>query len=217
MPVVTIMANFGWKQKCCKHLDASATSCPSLTVDFADHSFQLNTRIVSWLWDFGDDTEPSTTPRGASHEYLKAGKYTVTLTIKDDLGNSSRKMRVNAVKCIDAPPRARFDHRVPNETYECHLNNTSRAHDDGSVENVTWLWTLGDGSCSTDYEHVHTYPSVGKYTVVLTATDRCGRTSCSTGEVFIRGRTPSPKAFLNWAAPASATSQLQGHMPTFVL
>ena len=126
---------------------------------------------------------------------------------------------VNVVECIDSPPTAGFDHHVPDDTYECHFNNTSvepRAHDDGSVEEFTWLWNLGDGSSSTDYMPVHTYASVGKYTVVLTATDECGRTSCSTEEVLIGVRTPSPNAFLNWV-PAPATSQLHGHMPTFVL
>jgi PKD repeat protein len=42
-----------------------------------------------WSWDFGDKTT-STLP-GPTHKYIKAGKYTVTLTVKNAAGKNTLK------------------------------------------------------------------------------------------------------------------------------
>lgn len=47
--------------------------------------------IVSYLWDFGDDTDPVevTTGPTTTHDYAKAGLYHVTLTVKDSQGRTA--------------------------------------------------------------------------------------------------------------------------------
>jgi len=53
-------------------------------------------KIVSYTWDFGDGTAGSGVQ--ASHTYTAARNYTVTLTVKDDFGNSNTASRALAVK-----------------------------------------------------------------------------------------------------------------------
>jgi PKD repeat protein len=56
-----------------------------LTVAFTDKS---TGSPASYLWDFGDKSSPSTV-RNPVHKYSKAGKYTVSLTVKNAKGSNS--------------------------------------------------------------------------------------------------------------------------------
>lgn len=47
-----------------------------------------NVGIVSYTWDFGDETAEGTGER-VTHTYAKAGTYTVTLTVTDEAGNTA--------------------------------------------------------------------------------------------------------------------------------
>ena len=65
---------------------ASPTSGKApLTVKFADKS----TDVYYWTWNFGDGT--TSTDQSPTHKYMKAGKYTVTLTVKNAAGISTAK------------------------------------------------------------------------------------------------------------------------------
>ena len=56
------------------------------TVQFTDCSTDPDDLIISWSWNFGDGT----TEMGilSSHAFDSPGKYTVTLTVKDALGET---------------------------------------------------------------------------------------------------------------------------------
>ena len=58
-----------------------------LTVAFIDTSPGSPT---SWSWNFGDKS--TSTAQSLKHTYNKAGKYTVSLTVKNELGNNTRKI-----------------------------------------------------------------------------------------------------------------------------
>jgi beta propeller repeat protein len=58
-----------------------------LIVKFTDKSTGLPT---SWYWNFGDKS--SSTARNPTHKYTKAGKYTVTLTVKNAAGSNNKKI-----------------------------------------------------------------------------------------------------------------------------
>jgi PKD repeat protein len=65
---------------------STASGKAPLTVKFTDKS---TGSPASWSWDFGDKS--TSTTRSPSHKYTKAGKYTVTLTVKNAAGGSSVK------------------------------------------------------------------------------------------------------------------------------
>lgn len=56
---------------------------------------------------------------------------------------------------------------------------------DGNI--VSWLWHFGDGSSSTQRNPIHTYQSVGTYSVQLTVRDDCGASSSATASIVISG------------------------------
>jgi beta propeller repeat protein len=56
-----------------------------LTVTFTDKS----TDAYSWYWNFGDKT--TSTLQNPVHKYTKAGKYTVTMTVKNAAGSNTAK------------------------------------------------------------------------------------------------------------------------------
>lgn len=65
---------------------ASLTSGKApLTVKFTDSS----TDAYYWTWNFGDKTTSS--DQSPTHKYTTAGKYTVTLTVKNAAGNNTMK------------------------------------------------------------------------------------------------------------------------------
>jgi beta propeller repeat protein len=57
----------------------------SLTVKFSDKSIDA----YYWYWDFGDKT--TSKDQNPVHKYAKAGKYTVTLTVKNAAGSNTAK------------------------------------------------------------------------------------------------------------------------------
>ena len=59
----------------------------SSNIQFTDTSTGVPT---SWSWDFGDKS--TSTGRNPVHTYSKAGKYTVSLTVKNDLGSNTRQI-----------------------------------------------------------------------------------------------------------------------------
>ncbi len=57
-----------------------------LTVKFTDKS---TNNPASWSWNFGDKT--TSTSQNPVHKYTKAGKYTITLTVKNAAGSNTAK------------------------------------------------------------------------------------------------------------------------------
>ncbi|MGB9940270.1 PKD domain-containing protein [Methanosarcina sp.] len=58
-----------------------------LQVQFTDKSIGVPT---SRFWNFGDKS--TSTDKNPVHQYIKAGKYTVSLTVKNELGSNTRKI-----------------------------------------------------------------------------------------------------------------------------
>ncbi|MGB5921133.1 MAG: PKD domain-containing protein [Syntrophobacteria bacterium] len=68
-----------------------------LTVTFQDHS---TGKITHWYWKFGEDSKSRR--RHPVHEYLKAGQYSVSLTVKGPAG-ISELARGDYIKVIAKP------------------------------------------------------------------------------------------------------------------
>ncbi|KAA0001705.1 MAG: PKD domain-containing protein, partial [Thermoplasmata archaeon] len=70
-------------------------------ISFKDLSSDLDGKIVSWHWDFGDET--ASNGRNATHAYAKPGSYTVRLTVKDDDGGTATYEEVIEIKEKETP------------------------------------------------------------------------------------------------------------------
>ncbi|OEU42261.1 hypothetical protein BGV40_10505 [Methanosarcina sp. Ant1] len=136
-----------------------------LKVQFTDKSTGSQT---SWRWSFGDGTY--STVKNPVHTYSKAGKYTVSLTVKNAAGsNTVTKSSFIVVNVLRAPIAAfsasPISGKAPSKVQFI----------DKSVNSPTsWKWSFGDGKYSTQKNPAHTYSKAGKYTSSLTVKNAKG-------------------------------------------
>ncbi|WP_317065036.1 PKD domain-containing protein [Methanoculleus caldifontis] len=134
-----------------------------LAVTFTDTS---SGNVTAWLWAFGDGQ--TSAEQNPVHTYVSAGVYTVSLNASNAYGWNVSTV-TDAVLALPAP--------VANFTCTPGEGNAplTVAFTDTSSGNVTaWYWDFGDGNESTDRSPVHTYASVGTYTVSLNASNTYG-------------------------------------------
>ena len=132
-------------------------TCAFIAVQFQDLS---TGNVTAWSWDFGDNSE--STDQNPIHQYSDTGLFTVTLIVHN-FGCADTIAFVNYIHI--KPPIAGFS--VP---FNCNSQFT-KTFIDQSIGADTWLWNFGDGNTSTLQSPVHTYVSVGVYTVSQTVTN----------------------------------------------
>ncbi len=110
------------------------------------------------------------TSKNPVHTYNKAGKYTVSLTVKNAAGSDtltkSNSIDVNVLKA----PVASF--YGSSTSGKAPLKVTFTDKSTGSP--TSWSWNFGDKSTSTAKKPVHKYSKAGKYTVSLTVKNAAG-------------------------------------------
>jgi PKD repeat protein len=171
----------------------TATSEPGtgpVTVRFTDESTGM---VTSWAWDFGDGA--TSTEQDPAHTYKRTGRYSVKLTVSNDIGSDSSTSFVLAgstragyssvtpspgvtqgiLKQTELPPVSYFQ-MVPksgNAPLTVGFTDQSRRDPTG------WYWDFGDGSDSTDKNPEHTFTEPGTYTVTLNAVNEYGESTSS--------------------------------------
>lgn len=151
----------------------------SVGVD-ASASADADGSIATVRWDFGDGT----TGEGATatHEYVAASTYTITLTVTDDRGATATTSR--AVTITDEPnqaPVAAFTSSV--DGLVASLDASGSADGDGSI--ASFAWDFGDGSVGTGRTVKHSYAQAGTHRVTLTVTDDGGATHRVSRDVVV--------------------------------
>jgi len=124
---------------------------------------------TSWEWNFGDGQISA--DQNPVHVYEKAGKYTVSLTVKNSAG-SDTLVEQNYITVTEPilPPCADFS-GAPREG-KAPLTVTFL--DQSKNNPKQWYWKFGDGTTSEERNPVHTYATEGKYTVELTVSNEGG-------------------------------------------
>ncbi len=148
----------------------------------ASASEDLDGIIVSYTWDFGDNSRVTVSESVTTHIFAKYGIYTVSLTVRDDdfLTDTESK----PVKVI-APPRASFTYSplVPLVDEVIVFNASDSASNGGEIESYTW--DFSDGITETGEIVTHTYLAEGTYNVVLNVTDTEGLWDIRTADVTV--------------------------------
>jgi PKD repeat protein len=164
-----------------------------LDVTFSDTSAGV---VTTRFWDFGDGTTAwSNATPSIPHTYPFPGTYTVALTAGNDGGQATAtKLAYIQVNPSGSPPYAAFMMRPSSGVVPLMVVFTDRSRGTPTA----WLWDFGDGSTSTEQNPVHTYASVGTYTVRLTASNSGGSSSYASfvwvraPRVFLQPGTPTP-------------------------
>jgi len=133
-------------------------------VIFKDYS--QGSTPMTYLWDFGDGQ--TSTDQNPTHNYIKQGLYTVSLTVTNVYG-SNTAVKNNYI-AIGVSPIANFIATPTSGTAPLNVKFT----DLSGGEATSWLWNFGDGQTSTDQNPMHTYYAGGAYTVILTVTNGFG-------------------------------------------
>jgi PKD repeat protein len=127
--------------------------------------------IVAWDWDFGDGS--TGTGQMPTHTYAGDGRFTVTLTVTDDAGDTGSDTSRATIGVGNQTPVAAAGgpyNGMVNEPVA--FDGSSSSDPDGSI--VAWDWDFGDGNTGTGEMPTHSYAEGGTYNVTLTVTDDMG-------------------------------------------
>lgn len=160
------------------------TPCLDSPVTFTDASSTDNT-ITNRIWNFGDGTLVQNGSAQVTHAYTRAGDFPITLTVEDQRGCKDASSIITPIH-ITAPTAA---FTAENTTFcpklPLKFNNTSRG------ENLSYLWTFGDGNTSDEAAPEHTYEDTDQtYSVQLTVTDQQGCTHTTNFTDYVTAITP---------------------------
>jgi PKD repeat protein len=177
--------------------------CGPFTCDFTNASVDPDGTIATYLWDFDDQSGPTTT-RDAQHVYAPpGGEYTVTLTVTDDEGATATATATVRLT-INVPPTASFTWSCLELT--CEFTNQST---DPEGRPLTYAWDFGDdASHETGQNPTHTFPQAGEYEVKLVVMDQARAPARTAGMVAVVRTTNGPPQPSIIASCASFTCSL---------
>jgi len=139
-----------------------------------------NHRIVSYQFGWGDGDTNNTNSPVIQHTYAQGGQYLLTLTVRDDLGQSST---VNTVITVSSGLTATFTFNPANPTSGQTVTFNASASASTSASTITdYAWDFeGDGTFDTNGTSAivtHAFTS-GTYRPTLRITDNRGATQTS--------------------------------------
>jgi PKD repeat protein len=127
---------------------------------------------VTYTWDLGDGEFGSGAVVG--HNYLAAGIYTAVVTA----GNSVSELTATTTVTITEAPIAELAASNDSPTLLGSVTALTATITGGS--NVTFTWGFGDGAYGRGDVVLHTYPDVGIYRAVVTASNSIGELTATT-------------------------------------
>ena len=197
------------------------TTSTSITFD-GTGSFDSDSAIANYHWDFDDGTTADTNTATTTHSYSNSGTYIVTLVAKDGSNASSepfdREITVQAGNC--QPQDVYFTYSPGSLPSGSPIAFTGHAVDpDGTISSYTWSW--GDGTSDTisptsgGSTTNHTFANPGLYTVQVIARDNLGLAGQAYSLQLIVGvDTTAPTVTLTTPADAGFTTAVPTYSGT---
>lgn len=166
-----------------KPCDASFTSSPAIEDDFVNGvayqrlwAFEaVNQKYTSYKWDFGDGSNGSGIQ--ATHTYKASGKYTVTLTVLNSMGDEvkncidSKSQTVEVIVPNTLTCNAAFRPRILS-TMNVPPSTSAIVGFDAVTQGYTsYEWDFGDGTTGKGARVDHSFKKEGTYLVTLHVTN----------------------------------------------
>lgn len=142
---------------------------------------------VAYFFDFGDGNTMSSASNVVTHNYASPGTYNACVFI--DFSDSCRASSCTSVQVGNTLPCQAGFYWFPDSSgqYSIIVVNTSTGN------NLSYNWTFGDGTSSTQAYPQHTYAGPGTYVVCVTVTSQnpgCTSTFCDSLTVINKVSTP---------------------------
>jgi len=171
----------------------------TVTADASASTDTDGTPIASYRFDFGEGTVVGPQPNAtASHTYIRAGSYLVTVIVADTAGLSSQASSPVSVSPPPAPtpiarptppPSATFILSPATGTAPLTVRVDASASKDANGNPLaSYRFDFGDGTIvgpQSSPTATHTYTKPGTYTVRVTGTDINGRTGAAVASVVV--------------------------------
>ena len=146
-------------------------------------------RVVSWRWDFGDGTTRATPGAATTHAYAHPGVFHVRVTPVDDHGMRGAAA-TGAVTVLNGGPVAAFSWTPAEPSLLDAVTFTDESVDpEGALVSVRW--DFGDGSTGAGRIASHRFATRGVHEVSLTVVDADGGSATMVHEVFVRNLPPA--------------------------
>jgi PKD repeat protein len=133
--------------------------------------------IVSYVWDFGDNSSVDSN-KTAMHGYAESGDKIIRLSVWD---NDGARSDISQEIFINRPPIVSFsiDPTEPNEGEQVSFNASSSSDPDGKIERYLWDFGIGKFMPEVYTKPIaeHTYIIAGRYDVNLIVQDDKGANS----------------------------------------
>lgn len=158
---------------------STAAVCKGLATEYIDQSTYIdNSKIIEWVWDFGDGKGYSTN-KNATYVYSTDGDFTTNLLVKNIYGctdTTNKSVTVHPIPVADFGDT--LSSCFPLEANFIDLSTIKK----GFISD--WHWDFGDGNYSSQQNPTHVYttnpPYVVKYDVSLYVTSDMGCSHDST-------------------------------------
>ncbi len=158
-------------------------ACQNSTVAFNDSSYDSNSSIKLWQWNWGDGTIQSFTAPPYKHTYTIPGNYTVSLKVTDGNGCTDSINHQNTI--VISKPIALFTA----DTLSC-TGGIVTFTNSSTGPSLQYAWNFGDGTTSAAVNPSHMYSKEGIYSVSLAITDLYGCTDFVSKNSYIKIANP---------------------------
>jgi len=155
----------------------------------AGKSASLKGKITDYEWDFGDGSQ-LTKGKSVSHIYSKVGTYTVTLTIKEDSGNTDSATETVEVKGVSGKPVAAIsatpapDKGVVSGDLPLKVSLDGSKSTDADNDIVSYDWDI-NGVKKVGQTADYTFDKAGTYSITLKVTDSDNQVSSASVSVTV--------------------------------
>lgn len=157
---------------------------------------------ATFSWTFGDGTGALGVT--TTHRYQQVGSYVVTLTVRNDTGQTAT---ATATVNVSTTPQGQvanftFSPAAPAVNQDIFFNAST-----STVSAPTFAWDFGDGTTGTGVTITKRYSRSGTFTVTLRATNPAGQTAATSRAVTVSSTSASVIASFTFSPSSPAVHQ----------
>jgi PKD repeat protein len=133
---------------------------------------------VSYNWNFGDGS--TSTQQAVNHSFATSGTYNVQLSVTDGVNTTTTNRTITVVLVgVNLPPTAAASANPLGGVAPLTVAFSSAGSSDPEGTSLTYSWTFGDGTTSTQANPTKIYSNAGVYGAQLTVSDGTNTSSKS--------------------------------------